>query len=160
MVCSDQEGVRVVREDVLDLVLDLVEVTEVEEDVLDQVMVQVLVLNVTVTVTVTVTVVGKDAPVQVWVMVVERGEVSREMGMVMEEGGQGVVCQVLGVLVQVGMVAQVLGQALVHQTFDQTLCPVQVHHWMELCGHLCICDQILSPLSPVLCRAVHLHRGQ
>ena len=85
---------------------------------------------------------------------------SREMGMVMGEGSQGVVCQVLDVLAQVEMVAQVLGQALVHQTFVQTLCPVLVHHWMELCGHLCICDQILSPLSPVLCHAVHLHRGQ
>ena len=137
-------------------VLDLVVVTVVEEDVLDQVMVAVAVLvqmNV-----------GEDVLVRVWVMVVGRGEVSREMGMVMEEGGQGVVCQVLGVLVQVGMVAQVLGQALVHQTFDQTLCPVQVHRWMELCGHLCIYGQTLSPpslvLCHVLCHAVHLHRGQ
>ena len=152
MACSDQGDVRVVRGDVLDLVV----VTVVEEDVLDQVMVAVAVLvqmNV-----------GEDVLVRVWVMVVGRGEVSREMGMVMEEGGQGVVCQVLGVLVQVGMVAQVLGQALVHQTFDQTLCPVQVHHWMELCGHLCIYGQTLSPLSlvlcHVLCHAVHLHRGQ
>ena len=133
MAWSDQVDVMVVREDVL-----------VQVDVM---------------------VVREDVLVQVEVMVVERAEEFQAMGMVMGEGGQGgrgVVCQVLGVLAQVEMemVAQVVGQALVHQTCVQTLCPAQVHHWMELCDHLCICDQILSPPSLVLCHAVHLHRGQ
>ena len=71
-------------------------------------------------------VVREDVLVQVGVMVVEREEESQVTG----KGGRGVVCQVLDVLAQVemGMVAQAVGQALVHQTFVQTLCLAQVHH--------------------------------
>ena len=56
-------------------------------------------------------VVREDVLVQVGVMVVEREEESQVTG----KGGRGVVCQVLDVLAQVemGMVAQAVGQVLV-----------------------------------------------